>query len=415
MAFTSLKKIDDRTVSFTLSPTHVAYANTLRRLILTGVETVAFRADMSTTTGATSDVTIHHNDTAMTNEMLAHRIGLLPLYSKEPLKWNPATYTFKLDVMNNGDTIQDVTAADFRVFKNTESGSDQEEVPSNIFFTPDSITGETCLIATLQPGEKQRISLTAKASIGSGRENARFIPVSQCSYEYTRDTNPEKQMRVFQKWLQHSKKVELTDLPEGSDHRAALLREFNTMEVARCFLQDNNGEPYSFDFVVETAGILDVQYIVHRACDIGEVLVGRFATISSGELPTELSIGPAESRIVGFDFLFKGHDHTLGNLLQTWLVQNHIEGTATPRISYAGYKVPHPLYDEMLLSIGVEDGQETTARQAVANACASIVNMFRNFRESWIQINGGTVARAVPASKTVTIRRRTPKVLSHAM
>ncbi len=78
MKFDNLKKLDNRTYSFTLSPLHVSYANTLRRLILTGVETVAFRADM-TSTGSTTDVIVKKNDTPMTNEMLADRIGLLPI------------------------------------------------------------------------------------------------------------------------------------------------------------------------------------------------------------------------------------------------------------------------------------------------------------------------------------------------
>lgn len=400
MSFTDLNKIDGRTVSFTLKNTHVSYANTLRRLILTSVETVGFRADM-TPTGSTSDVRVHHNDTAMTNEMLAHRIGLLPIQVKEPMKWNPDRYEFKLDVINDTDGVRDVVAADFKVY---ERGADSTmtEIPSNKFFVPDPLTGDTCLIATLPRGEKQRISISARATLGNGREHARFIPVSQCSYKYTRDTNPERLKSMFREWLLHSKKVQLSDLPEGNELHEAFQREFNTMEVDRCFLKDAHDEPISFDFVLETAGVLDILYIVQRACNLGEAMAGRFATISSGELLPELSIGPSEGRIIGFDFLFKGHDHTLGNILQTWLVQNHIEGTSLPRITYAGYKIPHPLYDEMVLTIGVQDGQETTARTAVSVACNGIVNMFRNFYTSWNQING-IVPTKFP--KTVAIRR----------
>ena len=78
MQFTNVKKSNfDRTYTFTLSPLHVTYANTLRRLILTGVETIAFRSDM-TTLGTTTDVLVKRNDTPMTNEMLADRIGGIP-------------------------------------------------------------------------------------------------------------------------------------------------------------------------------------------------------------------------------------------------------------------------------------------------------------------------------------------------
>jgi len=79
----------------------------------------------------------------------------------------------------------------------------------------------------------------------------------------------------------------------------------------------------------------------------------------------------------------RGHDHTLGNLLQTWLVEHHIEGTAEPKITYAGYCVPHPLRDEMILRIGVEDGEITTARKAFAEAAKGCVQLFQNLRQAW--------------------------------
>ena len=87
MEFQNVRQIAPTTYTFTLTPTHVTYANTLRRLMMTGVETVAFRADM-TSTGTTTDVMIRENTTPMTNEMLAHRIGLLPIAVSEPMKWN---------------------------------------------------------------------------------------------------------------------------------------------------------------------------------------------------------------------------------------------------------------------------------------------------------------------------------------
>ena len=114
MNFDNLRKLDDRTYAFTLSPSNVTYANTLRRLILTGVETVAFRADM-TSTGTTTDVVVKRNDTPMTNEMLADRIGLLPINITEPLKWNDEKYVFTLKVEGSKDNTTYVKSGDFKV------------------------------------------------------------------------------------------------------------------------------------------------------------------------------------------------------------------------------------------------------------------------------------------------------------
>lgn len=172
--FHSLATPRRNTLTFQLSPTHVAYANTLRRLIMSGVETVGFRADM-TEDGTTSDVIVEANTTPMTHEMLAHRIGLIPIHVEDPLRFEADKYEFILDVQNDGETAKDVVAGDFRVFEKQGEGS--VPIPSSRFFPPNPITGDTALLAVLKaknPGGKpEEIRIRAKASLGIGRDNAR--------------------------------------------------------------------------------------------------------------------------------------------------------------------------------------------------------------------------------------------------
>ncbi len=400
MDFKNIRKQDNLTYTFTLTPSHVTYANTLRRLILTGVETVAFRADM-TSTGTTTDVVVKRNDTPMTNEMFAHRIGLLHINVSEPLKWNPDRYIFKLNVSSDKDNIKYVKSSDFEVREVIATEDEPVLVPTERFFPPNPITGDTCLIATLKSGSgptQQSIEVIAKATIGTGRENARFMPVSQCSYEYTRDEDPERREEMFNNWLIKSKKINET-LDKASDKYQTLMREFNTMEVARCFLINEKGEPYSYDFTVETIGVLPVEYIIQRACEVGENMCNRYVNIDKGDLPEEVTISSAATRIIGYDFLVRGHDHTLGNLLQTYLVENHIQGVSEPKVTYAGYSVPHPLRDEMVLRIGVSDGEEMTARAAFAAAARGCSDMFKQMRSAWMRATG--TATATPSIKPI--------------
>ena len=406
MNFENLRKVDDRTYSFTLSPIHVTYANTLRRLILTGVETVAFRSDM-TSTGSTTDVVVRKNDTPMTNEMLADRIGLLPINVTKPLLWNEDKYTFTLKVAGNKDNTTYVKSTDFQVKEKVPTEDEPVVVPNDKFFPLNPITGDTCLIATLQPGSgptQQFIEIEAKATKGTGREHARFCPVSQCSYEYSLDENPQRIEEMFVNWLNIAKKAGSVD--KGSERYNELRREFNTMQIKRCYKINEKNEPYSFDFTIETAGVLDVPYIIERACEVGENMCSRYVNIHRGELPDEMNISSADSRIIGYDFLIRGHDHTLGNLLQTWLVENLIQGEGTPKITYAGYSVPHPLRDEMILRIGVEDGEEATARLALATAAKGCVEMFQNLRTAWRGVTGAPVMPSVGKQ----VRRNRPGV-----
>ena len=52
-------------------------------------------------------------------------------------------------------------------------------------------------------------------------------------------------------------------------------------------------------------------------------------------------------------------------------------------MTYIGYKVPHPLRDEMVVRIGVEDGSEATARMAIAEAAKAIADMFADWAVQW--------------------------------
>ena len=180
-------------------------------------------------------------------------------------------------------------------------------------------------------------------------------------------------------WLTNNKKVSSVDLEADQARKGELQREFATMEAARCYLEEN-GEPYSFDFTVETVGVLTPVYILARAISLIQAKCIRYASINVGDLPETLKVVPADSQLQGFDFIFDQEDHTLGNLFQTWIEQNLMD---SGEISFAGYKVPHPLRDQMVLRIGVEkDGQQVTARAAVAQAAKGCADMFGAWRAS---------------------------------
>lgn len=437
-AFENITQVGPRTTTFQLTPFHVCYANSLRRLMSDYVETVGFRADM-TDDGTTTDVTVVRNDTPMSNEMLAHRIGLLPINVKEPLRFNPENYTFTLKMTNTTSDIMDVKAGDFEVGERSGPGGDPTPVPTDRFFPPDPRTrqmAETTLLAVLRPktylqgininrsSEKQvetgeSLEIVAKASVGIGKEHARFSPVCQCSMAYTRDNTPAKVESIFAKWLQMEKKAMLDDLKTDPDRLAVLRREFETMAIQRSFLQDERGEPYSFDFTVETKGVLDIGYIVARACDKGAELFSRYANLSSGkEIPEDVEISPSEAEMTGFDFLFRGQDATLANMLQTYLVDNHIDGTEKPAITFAGWRQGHPLKGEVFVRVGVADRSEATARQAVAAAAAGCANIFRQLKNAWTAATGAQgpagagSASAGPIKRTVTLRRSPAKTVA---
>lgn len=430
--FQDIRQINPLTLTFRLSPAHVSYANTLRRAVITMVPVVAFRADIKED-GTTSDVIVEENNTAMSNEMLADRIGLLPVAVENPDSWNPEEYLFELKMSNDSAEKKDVFASDIEVRRRNLADPTQvpTPVPNTQFFPPNRVSDTTCLISVLkgkQANQKpQTIHLRAKATVGTGKEHARFIPVSQFSYKYTVDPNEETQKAVFVKWCESNKKVSRSDLEADAAKRERLWREFKTMEIDRCFLKDERGEPYSFEFTMEVVGEwMSARKIIEVALSKIIEKCNVYAALDGKMLPDTVRLMPVEARMSGRDIIFSKEDHTLGNLLQTYIEQNMMDAG---QVSFVGYKVPHPLRDEMLLRVGIQpapEDKETDIQdkvvKVIAEAARGCATLFRRWLDDWQgqgqglgqgpppagAASGVSVAPSVApsASRPATIRRK---------
>ena len=387
--FTDYKK-NGREISFVYSSSasHKAsypYANTLIRLIMAHVPTVAFRADM-TDKGTTTDVEITANTTPMTNEMAAHRIGLIPVHVSDVDAWakDGANYEFVCSVENSAPETRHVTTQDIRVFKLTDEG-ERIPVDEGAFFKPFEIAGyrEYILLASLKGkiggslGKNEQFGFKARASVGIGKSHARYIPTCRATYAYTQETDETKINDAFFEWAETTKKIDRATLDQDAEKKDRLMREFKTMAIQRCYLKDADGEAYSFDMVLETVGVLEPEVIFQRALTAGADLVHSYSGVM---LPDNVRVEPAGARIFAYDFIFRGEDHTLGNLLTTWIDEN-LYGKGV--VNYVGYDIPHPLDDMMVIRIGVADNSEESARTAFKQAAAGCETMFKTFAEQW--------------------------------
>lgn len=142
----------DNKMVFTLGGVHVAYANTLRRLMLGEVPTLAIE-----------DVKIFKNDSVLYDEILSHRLGLVVLKTDlDSYKMNPAgeriespQYELKLSLTAEGPKI--VYASDL--------------VSKDPAISP--IFPETILVKLL---EGQTLELEATAILGNGNQHAKWAP-----------------------------------------------------------------------------------------------------------------------------------------------------------------------------------------------------------------------------------------------
>jgi len=393
--------------TFRMAPSTTVLANTLRRQILVQTPSVGFKTEPA----IESHLTITKNTTPLANEMILHRIGMIPV-AGDPATWNPDQYLFRLNVTNTTDSTIDVTASDFVVMELASPNDTEGKIlPTEQFFPPDPITHETCLITRLRPrwnltNDVETLTLSGKAMVGTGSMNIRWSPVSQCSYENTLDTNETHQKEMFETWIRETKKVGDETPPEVL---AVLRREFDTMEVKRCFLKNSAGEPNDFTFYMESVGIRSNREIVLDGLKACKSLVEKYKDIDT-MVPKNVAFRKTNARYSAIDCIFQEEGHTLGNLLQTYLVYNHIEGSKEPKIASAGYKIPHPLRPELVLTLAApsSSGSEPTleieqgiVRYAIAQVSRYLIDFFGKMIADWCKLVDLPVPTDAPVLPTI--------------
>jgi DNA-directed RNA polymerase subunit L len=390
---------------FVLENTNTTIANTLRRCILSETRSVGFRADL--TNPADPGITITANTSVIFNEMLAHRLTLLPLGVVRVDEFDPSTIRCVLSAKNEAKglaptDILHVTASDFRVEEKQPDGSyvDLGPAAAGAMFPVDPLTKQSSLLVSLKPQwnpeqPSERVELMAYPVVGTGREFMGFCPVSQCTFENTRDQDPVRQEQFFKEWLVSFKKIAdmTTVAPEViARHR----QEFSTMAIQRCFLVNEKDEPNSFSFTVESVGIRPVRDIVAEGIRSVITLVGPYADASKSAAQLQMTMQPPDSRMTGVDIVFEGQEHTLGNLLQTLITEMYIdEGAPDSPIVYAGYKIKHPLHRSMTLRLGFREGlagdTNTIARSIVTSAAERARTIFEQLERDWAAVGSGPV------------------------
>ncbi|MEA1904341.1 MAG: DNA-directed RNA polymerase subunit D [Candidatus Hadarchaeota archaeon] len=243
-----LKRTPDE-MEFVLSGTNPAFANTLRRTMLREVPTMAV-----------DGVDFVVNDSVMYDEILAHRMGLVPLRT-------PTGYllpeecdcrdnrcpkcSVSLTLKKEGPAV--VRSGDFE-------SSDERVVPAS-----DSIP-----IARL--GEGQRLELTAIAHLGLGKVHAKWQP-GVVSYKYmpTLDLNQELCSECSARIEECPRK--LLEKKEEDLTVGELQRRLGCIAGVEICPEDGNKvghDPTKFIFRVESSGAMPPEQMVERATKVLE-------------------------------------------------------------------------------------------------------------------------------------------------
>lgn len=370
--FKNLQTTSFGRTTFEIINTDLAIVNGLRRTLLADIPTLGFLGEGEPT------IEIHKNTGPLHNELMIHRIGMIPLhFTEEEIEgFQEGTYEFTLETENNKEVTMNVTTHDF---KGTREGKSLTERELKTIFPANKVSGDPILITRLRPGES--LAFTAKPIKSTARHHASFSPISICSFRF------------------------MTDLVEAAKVEGILEKE-------RAYMKNEYNEPTQIEFSLEIENgnaMKDhnaAKYLVMKAFE--QLIEKMDKTIEHDE--KYVTCKTIEN---GFEFTFENEDDTLGNLLQSLMFNRHVrEGQMFQdlKISYVGYMCPHPLDPTMILRIMFED--KTAARDInfgwslLMDNCSWIRSILVGISNEWLQfIQDNSIAHETDKEKKEKVKK----------
>lgn len=321
-------------MNITLQNVHYSIANSIRRAIMSMVETTGFRA----LPYEHSTIKVEANDTYLNNEIIKHRISMVPVYV--PDDFDLDDYEFIIDEVNNSNLVTMVDTSNFKIRKiSTNTMLSEKEVRAII--PPDENTGDFIPIVKLKPkyytdlavaeladvpqnitvpnSEPVRLKLTAKLVRATSQENGHFSPVCTCAYGNTIDEEiiNEMENKYIAETNAHNAKLGLSAIDDD-----ILRRRFQINERYRYYKMDEYGEPNSFDFVIESIGQYRPMELIHRGILALIIKLNDFIEAVRTRNEILVKISPSMSIVNGFELLSLDMDDTLGNIIHCFIMNN---------------------------------------------------------------------------------------------
>jgi DNA-directed RNA polymerase subunit L len=311
--------------TFEIHNVDLAIVNGIRRTILTDIPIPGVIGEALDNEEPT--VNILANTGALHNEIITHRIGLIPLCLPEDEieGYEDGSIKLELNVKNEGNKIENVTTKHIKASRNDKPISDKE---LGSIFPANHVSKDHILITRLRAGE--HLHFKADVVKRTGRHNASFNPVSLCNFSYIQDP------------------------AEASKKQSVLDKE-------RAYYKNKYGDPIAFKFDIEHINPnVDPRYLMPKSLDI---IIDKLAKLRDQlmniEKASDLKIQQFQDIENTFEFMIDNEDDTLGNIIQSYIHNKYIRENNkfnnTIACLFVGYICPHPLKSLMILRITLED------------------------------------------------------------
>ena len=242
-------QVESGRCDFVLQNCSLAVANSLRRVMLAEIPTIAI--DL---------VEIEVNSSVLPDEFLAHRLGLIPLNSM-----NVASDLQYTRDCTNCDDHCEVCSVTLRLHVKCTSSENLLIFAKDLIMVDgrsDDIgkpvirdsAGNGPLLAKLRNGQELKLSCIAKKGIA--KEHAKWAPTAAIGFEY----DPNNKLRHLDYWYEVDAKEEWPVNQKNA--------EWESEETAADFTFNPDAQPSAFFFDLESTGVLEPDEIVHQGVDV---------------------------------------------------------------------------------------------------------------------------------------------------
>jgi hypothetical protein len=327
---------DDSLLKFRLSGVDKSFANAIRRTLIGNIPILVFKP---------ADCIIEVNTSRFTNEIIASRLGGIPIHDKDI----SSSYAITVSEKNTGASMLYVTTDKFKVKKNGET------VSSHSIFKPDPVTKQYIDFLRLRENvvvSGEELVLTCKSSIGTASECGNYNAVSTCAYANTMDVDAS----------------ESAYMGTGKNKQ-----DWDLLDAKRYFIKN------SFDFVLETVGIYTNRELLLLASII---LREQLSYLASSSYEVEPSMSTIDNcfdvRITGSynhkdQLIEMTGDYSIGKLLEYNLY------TKFDTLTYITFEKKHPHDTYGFLRIAFPGATVESVRGKITESCREVSTMCEAF------------------------------------
>ena len=277
-----VKEQDENSMTFIVYDAEVPFVNAIRRITMMKVPKLAIE-----------DVFIVKNDSAMFDEVLAHRLGLTPLVS-DAESIEGLVMPEDCDCNHDGDGNYDPKKGEYCP-RCSVSFALRETGPKTVYSKDLKSCSDSKIkpvydtIPLLKLKEGEEVNLEAVAKLGIGKEHAKWVPTTVCAYkQYPEITFNDDEEVIYAVADTCPRGVLEADKEEG---------RIDIVDIENCSLCKTcvrTAKAYDskfinvgyrendFIFKIETDGSMPPKEVLLKACDVLDSKADEFITFSEG-------------------------------------------------------------------------------------------------------------------------------------